>query len=102
MQIINDRQLGGGMLWAVDLDTPDFALTRTLLKHFQSCPKDGEWPAASYGASITLPCPSGSGKEDNFQTRTCNTDGTWGVVSNLACQGIQMNSLAAQLCIQGI
>ncbi|KAF9455396.1 glycosyl hydrolases family 18-domain-containing protein [Collybia nuda] len=97
--IINDRGLGGAMLWAVDLDTSDAALTRKLLDLYRACPKDGAWPTTSTDEDSIIDCPADSNKPGNTQIRHCNGDGTWGSVDAKGCTSFVVHSLAAQQCI---
>lgn len=97
--IINDRGLGGAMLWAVDLDTKDASLTQKLLSYYRACSKDGVWPTTAIDTDAVIDCPSNSNKPGNTQLRHCNADGTWGTVDALGCSSFKTNSLAAQQCI---
>ncbi|KAF9019447.1 hypothetical protein BDZ89DRAFT_1139331 [Hymenopellis radicata] len=96
---MNDRGLGGAMLWAVDLDTSDAALTQKLLSYYKACPADDEWPSTQTDTDATINCPFTSNKPTNTQTRHCNSDSTWGPVSNIDCSSFMQQSLAAQQCI---
>ncbi|ESK91743.1 chitotriosidase-1 isoform 2 [Moniliophthora roreri MCA 2997] len=100
VDIINSRGLRGGMLWAVDLDTPESDLTRKLLSYYQSCPRDGEWPATSANSEAELPCGLESDFPEEVQTRKCNSDLTWGSVDNASCKRQRPLSLAAQKCVE--
>ncbi|PPR06461.1 hypothetical protein CVT24_002622 [Panaeolus cyanescens] len=101
VNIINERGLRGGMLWAVDLDTHDSVLTRKLLSYYRSCNANGNWPAASAGTEIELRCPQDSDYPDEYQTRKCNDDLTWGDVNNSNCNRVRPQSLLAEGCIEG-
>ncbi|KAF5337675.1 hypothetical protein D9758_013006 [Tetrapyrgos nigripes] len=101
VEIINNKGLRGAMLWAVDLDTTDFALTKTLLEYYPTCPKDGDWAATSANSDAEILCSSDSAFPQETQMRRCNEDLTWGVVDNSACNPVRPVSLAAQKCIEG-
>lgn len=101
MDIVNQKGLGGAMLWAIDQDTKDFNLTKTLLETFRSCPKDGDWPASVTGKTVELECPDAPGF---FQTRDCGDDGKWSTPSNLDCMinGVSLvqHQMARDLCVK--
>ncbi|KAG8739650.1 hypothetical protein FRC10_005352 [Ceratobasidium sp. 414] len=102
MDIISKKNLGGAMLWAIDQDTKDFNLTKTLISTFRSCPSDGEWPATLAGQSAEVECPSAPGFSE---TRNCGSDGKWAAPSNMDCLvngASQAQFLVARdVCIQG-
>ncbi|KAG8720996.1 hypothetical protein FRC08_016466 [Ceratobasidium sp. 394] len=102
MDIIAKKNLAGAMLWAIDQDTKEFNLTKTLINTFRSCPSDGEWPATLTGQSAEVECPNAPGFSE---TRNCGNDGKWAAPSNMDCLvngASQAQFLVAKdVCIQG-
>ncbi|KAK0545655.1 hypothetical protein OC845_005004 [Tilletia horrida] len=87
VSIIKQKNLRGGMIWAVDLDTKDYAFTRSVIESFSGCPLDGLWPASPIGASASLPCQSRGNNLGN-QLRTCQSGGVWSTVDLSGCRDL--------------
>lgn len=88
-------------LWAVDLDTKNNTLTKSLLSYYLSCPADGDWPATSSSSTAEVPCGPDADFPEETQTRVCNADLTWGTVDSSACRVVRPVSYAAQNCLEG-
>ncbi|CAD6898629.1 unnamed protein product, partial [Tilletia caries] len=98
VSIIKQKNLRGGMVWAVDLDTKDYQFTRAVIDSFSGCPLDGLWPATPVGSSASLPCDS-AGVVLGQQQRVCQGNGVWSTVDLSQCQDKFSLALYSGQCV---